>query len=330
MKKTKIYGLMAGSLMAVAMISFKAKAQAIESEWGDLNYSENSPEVEEIPTTLSDEAVETSSSSAEIPVNNDDVIITESSAVVAKPEVRAVVKSEDLPVASSSSRRKSFTNINTVQNTHGVMTEENPGTSLYLSPFAGSSSVIGNDTADNSPQYAVGGSVGLLISSNMLLEVGYTHSEQNFSNPRINTTQGVFVTGNTNVFSLKQNVIDAGVKLFILGRESRLRPYLGGGMGYSRGSLNYTAPYQQALGNQPVYTSEFNINQYKGYGELGAEFAFTRNFVATAGFRLHGVLSSNTSGDSAPLNYDPSKLDVGNSLSRTASYLVSAGVGIYF
>ena len=50
MKKTKIYGILAGSMMALAMISFKAKAQIIESEWGDLGYSQSSPEVEELPT----------------------------------------------------------------------------------------------------------------------------------------------------------------------------------------------------------------------------------------------------------------------------------------
>ena len=318
MNRTKLYSLLAGSFMALALISLKAKAQAVEPQWGDLGYSQKSPEVEEIPSSVSDErltdSTETVLTSAPetASVNNDDVIL---------PDQKPV------PVPAPRST-KHFTDVGTVQNTYGVMTEEKPPIALYVSPFAGTSSVIGNDTADNSPQSAFGASVGLLVSSNMLLELGYTHSVQNFSNPRINTTQGVFVSGNNNVFSLKQNVFDAGAKLFILGRESRLRPFIGGGGGYSRGVLNYTPAYQQALGNQAIYSSDFAINQFNGFGELGAEFAFTRNVVATAAFRLHGVLSSTTSADSAPTNYDPSKLDVGNSLSRTASYLISAGLGI--
>lgn len=333
MNRTKLYSVLAGSFMALALISLKARAQAVESEWGDLGYTQKSPEVEEIPSSVSDERLtdtpETVMSTAPetVAVNNDDVILPDNKSAASAPEMKTVVKSEDLPPARST---KHFTDVATVQNTYGVMTEENPPTALYVSPFGGTSSVIGNDTADNSPQSAFGANVGLLVSSNMLLELGYTRAVQNFSNPRINTTQGVFVSGNNNVFSLKQNVFDAGVKLFILGRESRLRPFLGGGAGYSRGILNYTPAYQQALGNQAIYSSDFAINQFEGFGELGAEFAFTRNVVATASFRLHGVLSSTTSGDSAPLNYDPSKLDVGNSLSRTASYLISAGLGIYF
>ena len=328
MKKTKVFGLLAGSLVALATISIRAHAQAVESGWGDLGYTQPVPQVEAISESLSDEAGSASTRAPEAQIgNNDDIKLPDSESVSAKPVKRAEVKSEEIP---NSKPRRSFTNLSTVENTYGVMTEEKSGISLYISPFAGSSSVIGNDTADNNPQYAVGASAGLLISSNMLLEISYVHAEQNFSNPRINTTQGVYVNSDANVFALKQNVIDAGIKLFILGRESRIRPFLGGGMGYSRGTLNYTTPYQQALANQAVYLSDFSINQYNGFGELGAEFAITRNIVATGSFRLHGVLGSSTSGDSAPLNYDPSKLDVGNSLSRTASYLISAGLGIYF
>ncbi len=325
-------GFIAGSAVAIALLSAKSKADSNE-DWGDLGYSHSAPVVEEVPMSMdSAEANPRADATATGPKVKEtfDVSEPEPEATAKAGESTAVVQSED--ISETKVKKKGITDISTVQNTYGVMTEEKTPITLFVSPYAGISSVFGNDTADSNPQYAYGAAVGLLVSSNMRVDVSYTYAEENFSNPRVNSTQGVFVSSDANVFTMKQSSLGAGVKLYVLGRESRFRPFLGGGGGYTRGTLNYTAAYLQALGYQSQYTSDFTLNQVNGFGEIGTEFAFTKNVVASASFKLSGVLSSNSSGSdqATAQNYDPSKLDVGNSLSRTASYMVSAGLGFYF
>ena len=82
-----------------------------------------------------------------------------------------------------------------------------------------------------------------------------------------------------------------------------------------------------ALGGSSQYLADFNIKQFQGSGQLGAEFAFTRALVATAAFKLNGVLSSSIANSSVN---DPNKTVAGTSLSRSASYTGTVGVGVYF
>lgn len=313
---------------------------AMAEEWGDTSYTQPSAsssdaQVEQIPASIADDSdtVAEADTSTNSSLVSEDLLSNANEETYASEEHADVAEEksvEEKPArAEREVSRSSVTNISTVRNTYGVETEEKPGLKLYVSPFAGISSVMGNTTADATPQYAAGASIGLLISRSMMLEASYTYAEQNLSNPRYNTTSGIMMgTGVPNVFSLKTNAFDAGVKLFFLGRESRFRPYFGGGMGYTKSYLNYTSSYQQVLGYQSQYVNDYVTNQVTGFGQLGAEFAITKAIVVNAAFKLAGIFSSDTT--AATTNLDASKLEVGNSLSRTASYTVAAGVGIYF
>jgi hypothetical protein len=317
MKKTNSYSLLAGSIIALAVLSLKANAATAESDWGDTGYAHPAAaQVEPLPMALTDAPAPESKSRVE----NDEIASTISSAELMESEPKPAPKT------------RSITDISTVQNTYGVETEERQSISVYAAPFGGMTAMVGNDSADSSPQYTLGGSVGLLISNNMLVELSYDHAETAFSNPRINSIQSVSFVPNTNMMTLKQNTISGGARLFILGRESRVRPFVGGGVSYTKGTLNYSGFYASAVAGQSQYTAAMDIKQYQGFGELGAEIAITKNLVASLSFAMSGVLSSSTSGNDATTanNYDPSRQDVANSVSRTASYLVAGGVGIYF
>ncbi|MBS1958932.1 MAG: hypothetical protein JST80_05620 [Bdellovibrionales bacterium] len=233
--------------------------------------------------------------------------------------------------ATGRNEPRSFGNISTARNTYGVETEENPGVQFYVSPFGGVTSVMGNTTVDVNPKYALGAQAGLLLTSNFLLNLGFTYSEQSLSAPRINNTRGT-IPATQDVFGLKSSHIEAGGRLFFLGREARIRPFFGGGFGWAKNYVNYNTANLQALGYQPQYVQDYTLSQFDGFGELGAEVAITRAIVATASFRLRGVLGVSTSADDAAsaVNYDTAKIAAGSSLSRSASYTVGAGVGIYF
>jgi outer membrane protein W len=159
----------------------------------------------------------------------------------------------------------------------------------------------------------------------MMVEGGYTYSLINTSAP-INFLMG---SASTNMFDLKQNSFDAGAKFFFLGRESRFRPFIGGGLAFSNSTLNFTPTYSSMLG----MTDDYKIKQFQGIGQLGAEIAITRGIVATAAFRFNGILSSSVQSiknASSATGLEANKVQAGESLSRSASYTGSVGVGVYF
>lgn len=284
-------------LLGVILAISTAQAQS----W-DLGYTSNSPVVEEIP-----DSIDGDSKADIIEVSDSDW------------EETAEADQEKPPVVSAPVSR-----ISTSKNTFGVQTVEKAGPKIFLSPVVGLTSILGNETVNVTPQYSYGGRAGLLISDNMMVEGGFTHSVINTSTP-INLIAGL---PPSDVFALKQNVADAGIKFFFLGRESRFRPFIGGGLAYATSTLNLTPAY--AFMN---LTEDYRIKQLQGMGQLGAEIAITRAIVATASFKLSGILSSSTqsiSNENLATGLEANKVQAGNSLSRSASYAGTVGLGVYF
>ncbi len=314
MSTSKLFlGVIASSSIILFSIIGSASALADTGkpdDWGDLGYSKPVPEVESIANTAADDAVSSVALNQSIDGAN-------------------TVGAEEPVSIKSNSERVATSNVSTVQNTFGVVTEEKPPLKLYVSPFAGMSSGFGNTTVSVDPNYAAGATVGLLISGNMSLEASYVHAEQGVSAVRSGSVNiNIPMVGD--VYTLKQNEFDLGVKLFYLGRESKFRPYFGGGFGYVRNALNYQSVYAQTALNQGYTSNDFMMNQVTGFGEVGLEFAFTKMIVANAMVKVDGVLSSNSSFDDNLGQQDFNRVTAGNSLSHTASYTLAAGLGFYF
>ena len=299
----------------IGSLSLLLKQGARAEDWGNLGYTKDpAPEVESIPEVAP--PVENTSR-----VKSEDMVkMTASSAsTTSEPELSPAVPSPDY--------HRSAADISTVKNSSGVDTEENLPVRFYAAPFAGITSAFGNSTTNVTPSYAAGVNAGFLLSSSFMIEASFTHGEQNTSGPVAQSAIGIVPS---NVFNLKQNGFDVGGRMFFLGRESRFRPFFGGGGGYTRSTLNYNSAYITA--NNPQYLNDFTLSQVNGYGEVGAEFAITKSFVATAMFKVNAVVSSSTSAQdpAGAQNYTNDRVTVGNSLSQSASYMVGAGVGIYF
>ena len=291
----------------IGSIGLLLKEAAHAEDWGNLGYSHPTQTVEPMPDPVDDappakEVVTTTASSAESPAFD--------------PQ----------PAVPAPDYHRSATDISTVQNTYGVETQENAPVKFYAAPFAGMTSAFGNTTTNVTPGYAAGLGAGFLLSSSFMIDASFTHGEQNMSGPLNQTTSGVVPS---NVFNLKQNGFDAGARLFFLGRESRIRPFFGAGGAYVRSTLNYNSAFQTGT---PQALADFNLTQVNAYGELGAEVAITKSIVATAMFKVNGVMSSTTSAQDATTaaNYTSDKVTVGNSLSQSATYTIGAGLGIYF
>ncbi len=247
-----------------------------------------------------------------------------------------LVKPQEVKITTHKSSAEAYradpTELSTVESTYGVMTERRQGLALYLAPYAGMSNVFGsNGGADFTPKYAAGATGGLVISSNMLVFGSFTYSNQSVTNPSTNAVS-MYSLDRTDLMDFKAMSLEGGVRLYILGRESRIRPFFSGALGWTRGSLQYAGNNLQTLSSVgAIYANEFTFNQYGVSGELGAEFAITRQIVLNASYKITAALASNTSADGqSASNYDSTKVAVGNSLSQSASSILAAGLGIYF
>jgi len=301
-----------GVIVLLFTVSFAHIGLAYAETW-DLGYTNSKAEVEEIPSSINDTSNEVSGDEAK-------ANITE---VAVSDQQDSMLNQEQAPVQSGITLNK----ISTKENTFGVETVEKTGVRFYLAPVAGIASVMGNATVDVLPQYAIGGRAGLLVSDSILVEGGYTYTLMNTSAPLNGMLSGSIPN---NTLALKQNSMDAGVKLFFLGRDSRFRPFVGAGFGYTTSTLDYAQAYTGGASSQ--YSTDFKINQFQGAGQLGAEFAFTRSIVATAAFKLSGVITSSDSMSdaNAATTYDVSRQIAGDSLSHSATYIGTIGLGVYF
>jgi hypothetical protein len=239
----------------------------------------------------------------------------------------AEVSESDLPQSTVTEKPvRQFTRIATAKNTFGVETIEQQKSSIYLSPYFGFSSVLGNSTVTINPQYSYGARAGYLLLDHLMIEGGYARNWMTVSAPVVPTLG----YQPSDVFDYRQRTFDLGAKFFFLGRESRLRPFLYGGFAMTNATLSYSSNYGVLANNQ----GDFEINQFQGAGQLGLEFAFTRRIVATATFQLNGVLSHRATAPasaSALVNtLESSRITAGNSLSHSAIYQGAIGLGVYF
>ena len=301
----------------LAMLAASASFAHADDTWSNLGYNKPVPEVEEVPESIP-------------PAYQDTLKSAPVTAVPSAPSDSNMAPDPILaqalePTTYSKTETSSPSNISTAQNTYGVMTEEHKPVQFYVSPFGGVNGFVGNSTVNSMPGAAIGITGGFLLSTQIMIEASYIHSQQSLSNP----LQGSSFSPLTGVFDYKQNELNLGGKLFFLGRESRLRPFFGAGLGYSKSTINYTSAFAGTAGTS---TGDYVQNNVNGYGEVGAEFAFTRMIVAQAMFKFDGSISGSGSSDdaNAAQSLDTNKLIVGNSLSRTSAYTLAAGLGIYF
>ena len=162
--------------------------------------------------------------------------------------------------------------------------------------------------------------------------------------------------GNQDTLNMNQNVFEAGVKLSLLGPDSKVRPFIGGGGAYAKSYLNYTQQYQQMFNGGSLYSpyglgmgntsSDYELSQYLGYLDAGVDIKLSKTISIGASFKYYTVLSSSENGqlayggfygygygpyygaNSPLLNQD--KTMAGASLSASAFYTIAGDVSFVF
>jgi hypothetical protein len=170
--------------------------------------------------------------------------------------------------------------------------------------------------------------VGLSLgaSDSTSFEIGYLFSEYGLTLPSNGVGFSAFPT-NTGIKEnrvFKQNVVDAGLKIALMGKEAKLRPFIAGGGAWSKGYVNFADDYKTWLSQLGYNTSnvlDFETTSYLGYLGAGIDFRVTRTVNIGAGFRYYTVLSSTTNNSTATNGFNGGQVagvDYGNAIAGAA------------
>ncbi|MDR3608194.1 MAG: OmpW family outer membrane protein [Oligoflexia bacterium] len=205
-----------------------------------------------------------------------------------------------------------------------------------LSGRAGISNFTSSNAGYNiSPQFSTGIAASVAATDYVSIELGYTYSQYGVA---LATTNSYYYgASNPQTLQMNQNVMDAGVKINLLGPDSKIRPFVTGGFGYSKGYVNYNSTILSYINANPSLQglgTDYDVTQYLGYVGAGADVKLTKSISIGVDFKYFDVLSSNQNNNfnnyafygnpyAAPT---PDKSYVGSSLATANFYTLMAGV----
>jgi outer membrane protein W len=156
---------------------------------------------------------------------------------------------------------------------------------------------------DLSPKFMTGVGLSFDVSDNVAVEFGYAYSENGM---RVATGYGYGAYSPTNELTFKNNTFDLALKLYLTGMDSKVRPFIGGGAGYSIGYVNVDQQQQNAYGLYYGYganNTDYTLKQYQGMGQLGLDLRVASNVSIGAAYKYYMPLSSSESEDGIPYGY---------------------------
>jgi hypothetical protein len=166
---------------------------------------------------------------------------------------------------------------------------------------------------------AFGASLGMGVSDNMAFDINYTYASYGI------TLGSVYMLpGQPYSYTLSQNTIDADLKLYFLGPDSKIRPYIVGGGGYEIGSLGYPSQLTSLYGSQ-LNNQSYSSNAFLGDLGVGLDVRVNKSISVGAQFKYFDVLSSNTGGNNF-YYVNPQQMLTGTSLSQSNYYTMQGGV----
>lgn len=241
----------------------------------------------------------------------------------------------------------------TVQSASPVVVEQNVNTELKaetpdeekvrlsVMPRFGIPGTASSTTYTMYGRYTLGIGMGMGVSDNLDVVLGYDYSEMGVglqtNNPMIKSYQSNYGAYNAETMAFRQNMIDTGLKLHLMGPESKFRPFVGGGMAYSWGYLNYDTQFLALMNNS---VQDYQLQQFYGTLAAGFDVRVSKSLSIGAQFKYYAVLSSrqnqqlNNAAFFAPTYWSwaasQEQQYVGGSLARTSMYSLTAGASFYF
>lgn len=101
-----------------------------------------------------------------------------------------------------------------------------------------------------------------------------------------------------------QNVVDAGMRYYLLPKSSRFQFFIGSSVGVNKGYLNYRQNTLNTFASNQYYVTngqldDYEVTSYLGSVETGGDIRVSKNVSVGGAFKYSSVLSSN---ENKPLN----------------------------
>lgn len=177
--------------------------------------------------------------------------------------------------------------------------------SVKLAPIIGMTS-IGSNYYNIESKYTAGLEIEMNIDDSLAAVLGYSYSQYDISLGNANPfymAQPQYGYGYGNAYSAlsyNQNVFSGGLRVYLMPLESKFRAFVGGGLGYNKGYVNYNNRYAQTYQFNPYQNQlDYEVTSYLGLLEAGAEFKVSKAVSVGALFKYAQVLSAN---ENQPLN----------------------------
>lgn len=210
-----------------------------------------------------------------------------------------------------------------------------------VSPVIGWTS-IGSDFYNIDSQYTAGIQLEMEVTDNISAYAGFAYSEYEvgmaMANPMMMAQPGIGYGGYMNTLQYNQNVFDAGMRLYLLPRKSAFNAFIGGGLGFNKGYLNY-AQQGSMYQNPNMNVRDYVVTSFLGLLETGAEVKVSRSIALGVNLKYATVLSAkenqplyNTAFINGGYNgaITPEQMQVGGSIANESFYSILGTVKVGF
>lgn len=221
---------------------------------------------------------------------------------------------------------------------------------VSITPRIGISNITNsaNTFYEISSKYSLGGDISVDVTDHIAFTAGYTYSAYLLSAGSAFMAPAGY---KLQQLQLNDNSITAGMRGYLLGMKSRVRPFIGGGVGYRKGFINYDEAARRYF-SSPDTLQDVEISGFSGNAEAGLEFRLSKSLSLVGSFRYFTMLSSsqnvpvNANGfinaGMVPGGYyygglspyasaaDYQKYQAADSLAKNSFYQLMAGVSLSF
>ncbi|HTL12914.1 MAG TPA: hypothetical protein VL588_10525, partial [Bdellovibrionota bacterium] len=267
------------------------------------------------------------------------------------PGLAPITTTQAAPVAATVPAATGAPAVGVVAETPARSWDEPENTRVSIQPRGGFANMAGTQDYTLNSRFAAGVGADIEVSDNLAFQVGYAYSEYGVSLQSTSYTVATMqaYSRNPEPVVMKQNVADAGLKMSLMGRDSKLRPFLGGGAAFAKSFINYDERALQALraSGQTALAQDYDLSQFLGYLSTGFDLKLSKSVSVGATFKYYAVLSSrenqslNNMGAFYSPYYNPysynyaygqdaDKQQVSGSLSRANFYSILGGVTFTF
>lgn len=216
---------------------------------------------------------------------------------IATPAQSQVVEKVVVVEAANNSNNKSEAKVESYSE---KATDENKML-VGITPRAGLSGVLNSNFEVNS-RHSFGVGLHVDVLNHFGFEMGYTRSQYDvaagnaFGFGGFNPYMGLLGGFGLRTLTMNQNVFDIGPRVNILGRNSRIQPFISAGVGFYRSNIRLDQQTMNYISTfNPALAGDYTVSGFLGYVGGGAEVKITENIGITGMFRYYNVFSARES-----------------------------------